>query len=122
MAVAFILQYMARGTNWVETRLRVLPVRWMGIGLLLAAGVGMAAWLFDRPFLSSYFSYIELPFIGAVPVSSALVFDLGVFTLVVGATVLMLIAIAHQSVRSHHGPGHRDPKAPAAAHLTAKAQ
>jgi multicomponent K+:H+ antiporter subunit A len=122
MAVAFILQYMARGTNWVETRLRVLPVRWMGIGLLLAAGVGMAAWLFDRPFLSSYFSYIELPFIGAVPVSSALVFDLGVFTLVVGATVLMLIAIAHQSVRSHHTPGHRDPKAPAAAHRTAKAQ
>ena len=36
MAVAFILQYMARGTNWVEARLRVLPVRWMGVGLLLA--------------------------------------------------------------------------------------
>ena len=32
MAVAFILQYMARGTIWVEARLRVLPVRWMGIG------------------------------------------------------------------------------------------
>jgi hypothetical protein len=36
MAVAFILQYMARGTAWVEDRLRVLPVRWMGAGLLLA--------------------------------------------------------------------------------------
>ena len=40
MAVAFILQYMARGTIWVEARLRVLPVRWMGVGLLLAGGTG----------------------------------------------------------------------------------
>ena len=42
---------------------------------------------------------ILLPLVGAVPVSSALVFDLGVFGLVVGATVLMLIALAHQSIR-----------------------
>jgi multicomponent K+:H+ antiporter subunit A len=104
MAIAFILQYMARGTVWVEARLRVLPVRWMGIGLLLAVGVGAAAWLFDRPFLSSSFSYVEIPWIGAVPLASALLFDLGVFALVVGATVLMLIAIAHQSVRSHRAP------------------
>ncbi len=114
MAVAFILQYMARGTIWVETRLRVLPIRWMGIGLLLAAGVGAAAWLFDRPFLSSSFSYVQIPLIGAVPIASALLFDLGVFALVVGATVLMLIAIAHQSIRSHRAPGSRAPNAPAA--------
>ena len=109
MAVAFILQYMARGTVWVEARLRVLPVRWMGIGLLLAVGVGAAAWLFDRPFLTSSFSYVEIPLIGAVPLASALLFDLGVFALVVGATVLMLIAIAHQSVRSHRAPSGRAP-------------
>jgi multicomponent K+:H+ antiporter subunit A len=107
MAVAFILQYMARGTAWVEARLRVLPVRWMGTGLLLAVGVGAAAWLFDRPFLSSSFSYVEIPLIGAVPLATALLFDLGVFALVVGATVLMLIAIAHQSVRSHRAPSGR---------------
>ena len=41
MAVAFILQYMARGTIWVEAHLRVLPVRWMGVGLLLAAPLGL---------------------------------------------------------------------------------
>ena len=109
MAVAFILQYMARGTVWVEARLRVLPVRWMGIGLLLAVGVGAAAWLFGRPFLSSSFSYVDIPLIGAVPLASALLFDLGVFALVVGATVLMLIAIAHQSVRSHRMPSSRGP-------------
>jgi multicomponent K+:H+ antiporter subunit A len=113
MAVAFILQYIARGTVWVESRLRVLPVRWMGIGLLLAVSVGAAAWLSDRPFLSSDFSYVDIPLIGAVPLASALPFDLGVFVLVVGATVLMLIAIAHQSVRSHRVPSSSGPVAPA---------
>jgi multicomponent K+:H+ antiporter subunit A len=99
LAAAFILQYLAAGTVWVEDRLRILPVNWIGLSLLLAAATGMAAWLFGFPFLTSHSRIIELPLIGAVPVSSALVFDLGVFGLVVGATVLMLIALAHQSVR-----------------------
>jgi multicomponent K+:H+ antiporter subunit A len=117
MAVAFILQYMARGTVWVDNHLRVLPVRWMGAGLLLAGGTGAAAWLFGRPFLTSYFSYVDLPLLGQVPLASALIFDLGVFALVVGSTVLMLIALAHQSVRSHRTPRGREPKAPAPARL-----
>jgi multicomponent K+:H+ antiporter subunit A len=37
--------------------------------------------------------------IGKVPAATALFFDLGVFALVLGATVLMLIALAHQSIR-----------------------
>ena len=111
MAVAFILQYMGRGTEWVDSHLRVLPVRWMGTGLLLAAGVGAVPWLFGRPFLSSSFSYIDIPGIGSVPLASALLFDLGVFALVVGATVLMLIAIAHQTVRTHRTPSNRGPDA-----------
>jgi multicomponent K+:H+ antiporter subunit A len=104
MAAAFILQYMARGTIWVESNLRVLPIRWMGACLLAAAGVGSAALLFGRPFLTSWFSYVDIPWIGRVPAASAMLFDMGVFALVVGATVLMLIAIAHQSMRSHRAP------------------
>jgi multicomponent K+:H+ antiporter subunit A len=118
MAVAFILQYMARGTTWVEARLRVLPLRWMGVGLLLATGVGLAAWVFSRPFLSSSFFYVEVPLIGTTPLASALLFDFGVFALVVGATVLMLIAIAHQSVRSHRVSGPPDLIAPQASSKT----
>ncbi len=33
--------------------------------------------------------------------ASAFLFDLGVFSLVLGATVLILIALAHQSIRSY---------------------
>lgn len=99
LAAAFILQYLASGTTWVEDRLRILPVNWIGLSLLLAATTGMASWLFGYPFLTSHSQYVDLPLIGAVPAATALFFDLGVFGLVVGATVLMLIAIAHQSVR-----------------------
>lgn len=107
MAIAFIMMYVARGTVWVESRLRVLPMLWMGSGLIAACTVGAAAWFFDRPFLTSSFFYVEVPLIGRVPLASALIFDLGVFAVVVGATVLMLIAIAHQSTRSHRRSAER---------------
>ena len=99
MAIGFLLQYLAGGTRWVEERLRILPVRWIGFGLLMAAATGAGSFIFGYPFLTSYFQYTPLPFIGKMPTASALLFDLGVFSLVVGATVLMLIAIAHQSLR-----------------------
>lgn len=99
MAAAFLLQYMSAGTRWVEDRLRVLPLNWIGLGLLIAAATGMGSWLFGYPFLTSHSRYIQIPFIGEVPAATALAFDLGVFSLVVGAVVLILIALAHQSIR-----------------------
>ena len=45
-----------------------------------------------------------LPIIGEVHLSTVLLFDLGVFLLVVGATVLILVALAHQSRRGHRKP------------------
>lgn len=99
MAIAFLLQYLAGGARWAEDRLRILPVRWIGAGLLIAAATGMGSWLFGRPFLTTHAQYVDIPLIGKVPLATAMLFDLGVFALVVGATVLMLIALAHQSIR-----------------------
>ncbi|GGE54261.1 monovalent cation/H+ antiporter subunit A [Agaricicola taiwanensis] len=99
MATAFLLQYLAAGTRYVEDRLKVLPVNWIGLGLLTAAAVGCGSWILGYPFLTSHFQYVELPVIGKVPAATALLFDLGVYALVVGAMVLMLIALAHQSTR-----------------------
>ena len=78
-----------------------------------ASGTALASLAFGRPFLTTYFAYAELPVIGKVPTASALVFDIGIFALVVGATLLMLVALAHQSVRGHRAKPHR-PAAPAA--------
>jgi multicomponent K+:H+ antiporter subunit A len=43
---------------------------------------------------------VQLPVIGKIPIASALLFDIGVFAVVVGTTVLILIALAHQSIRT----------------------
>ena len=100
LSTGFVLQYLAGGTRWVEDRLRILPTLWIGAGLLVALLTGAGAWLFGVPFLTSHFQYLDLPLLGRIPVASALAFDLGVFVLVVGATVLILIALAHQSIRN----------------------
>src|SRR5574337_720448 len=97
--VALILLYMVRGARWVELRLRVLPVRWIGAGLLLAVATGFGSMWFGRPFLTSHFQVAEVPLLGPLPLASAVLFDLGVFSVVVGATTLILIALAHQSLR-----------------------
>jgi multicomponent K+:H+ antiporter subunit A len=99
-SIAIIILYMAGGTRSVEARLNVQPMRWISLGLLCALATGLAAWLFGYPFLTSDFSYLSVPLIGKVPIASALVFDIGVFAVVVGSTVLTLIALAHQSIRS----------------------
>ena len=38
LAIGFLLQYLAANVRWVEDRLRILPVRWMGAGLLIGGG------------------------------------------------------------------------------------
>ena len=110
LSLAFILQYMAGGTRWVEDRLRILPVLWIGWGLLFALLTGLGAMVLGYPFLTSAFAYADLPLIGRVPMATALLFDLGVFALVVGAAVLMLIALAHQSIRRPKAAGSSKPK------------
>ncbi|MCC6611058.1 MAG: monovalent cation/H+ antiporter subunit A [Burkholderiales bacterium] len=102
LATAVILQYLVGGTVWVESHLRIRPVYWMAAGLLAAAAAGAGAWLAGAPFLTSQAWHGELPLIGEAHLSSVLLFDLGVYMLVVGATVLMLVAIAHQSLRGQH--------------------
>ncbi len=104
LSTGFVLQYLAGGTRWVEDRLRILPAYWIGVGLLMALLTGVGSWFFGYPFLTSSFAYIDLPLIGRLPLASALLFDLGVFFLVVGATVLILVALAHQSIRNAKPP------------------
>jgi multicomponent K+:H+ antiporter subunit A len=104
MSTAFIVQYIVSGTHWVESRMRIHPQYWMGGGLLSAAGAGAGAWLASKHFLASMQWHAKLPMLGEVHLSSTLLFDLGVYLLVIGATTLILIALAHQSLRSHRKP------------------
>jgi multicomponent K+:H+ antiporter subunit A len=101
MSVAFILQYMVAGTQWVEAKMSLRPLRWMGTGLLCATLTGLGAMALGYPFLTTHTAHVHLPLLGDIHMASALFFDIGVYAVVVGSTLLILTALAHQSVRSH---------------------
>jgi len=100
VAIAFIMQYLVAGASWIEARLTLNPARWIGVGLLVAAATGAGAWLLRYPFLTTHTAHVELPVVGMVHVPSALFFDIGVFSVVTGSTLLVLLALAHQSIRA----------------------
>ena len=100
MAMAIIIQYMVGGTAWVESRMRLHPQQWLAIGLLCAVLTGALPWLAGRYFLDAMDTHLHLPLVGDLHLSTVLLFDVGVYMLVVGATVLVLVALAHQSARS----------------------
>jgi multicomponent K+:H+ antiporter subunit A len=93
LALALLLQYVAHGAQWVEQRLATDFRAWIGWGLLIAGGAGIGSWFLGAPFLTSTYAYWTLPVFGAVPLASAVVFDLGVYLTVVGATMIALVSI-----------------------------
>jgi multicomponent K+:H+ antiporter subunit A len=93
LAIAMVLLSIAHGEQWVNERLRANFRRWIAWGLLLAAATGAGSWLLGHPFLTSSYDYPVLPLVGAVPLASASLFDLGVFLTVVGGSMVMLTAL-----------------------------
>jgi multicomponent K+:H+ antiporter subunit A len=100
VAIALVAQYIVAGTLWVEARLNPHPLRWIAGGLLAALATGLGALAFGYPFLTTHTAHLTLPVLGEVHVPSAAAFDLGVFAAVIGATLAVLIALAHQSIRA----------------------
>ena len=101
MSVALLLQYIVSGTEWVEEHLRIYPRRWIAIGLLLALATGGGSIVLGYPFMTTHTAHLTLPVLGDLHIPSAMLFDTGVFAVVLGSTMLILTALSHQSVRSH---------------------
>ncbi len=104
VSIAFIAQYMVGGTDWVEDRVNLRPPRWIAFGLLLAVATGLGSLFLGYPFLTTHTAHFTLPLIGELHVPSAALFDAGVFSVVLGSTLLMLTALAHQSLRARRRP------------------
>ncbi len=100
-AVALIMQYLANGVTWAHTRLSVDMHNVIGAGIFIAALTGLASWFFDHPFLTSTFRHIHWPIIGEFELASAMIFDLGVYLVVVGTTLLILIYLGLVHKESH---------------------
>ncbi|RMX08044.1 monovalent cation/H+ antiporter subunit A [Corticibacter populi] len=100
-SLGLLLQYIVSGTQWVEANLALYPRRWIGFGLICAIATGAGSMYLGYPFMTTHTAHFTLPYLGEIHVASAMFFDLGVFTVVVGSTLLILTALAHQSVRGH---------------------
>jgi multicomponent K+:H+ antiporter subunit A len=100
-AIALIMQYLANGVAWTHARLPAHTHPWIAAGLAIALLTGIASWLWGRPFLTSAFGHPTLPLIGELPLASAMAFDLGVYLVVVGATLLILINLGMAYSVSH---------------------
>ena len=104
LAIAMVLVSVAHGDRWMQERLRADFRRWLAAGLLIAALTGAGSWILGHPFLTSTYDYPVLPLVGAVPLASASLFDLGVFLSVAGGTMIMLTSISRLRSRAPSGP------------------
>lgn len=92
-AVAFILQYIAHGSNWIAERITINYRKVIASGIAIALFTGVGSWFFGRPFMTTWFDYFDIPFIGEIELASALIFDVGVYITVVGATLMILASL-----------------------------
>jgi len=80
----------------VKTVTRIFPFDFKkvaALGLLIAVATGMGSFIFGVPFLTHTFDYFELPLLGKTPLATAVLFDTGVYLVVIGVTMTVIQTI-----------------------------
>lgn len=95
--VASVLMTLAYGADEFRRMLRIDFLRLMFIGLLLAASGGMIGLIFGDSFLEALFWAPFIRGIGPIELSTPLIFDIGVYVVVVGVTSAIVMAMAEES-------------------------
>lgn len=98
-SAAVILQGIAFGASWSHSRLgRVLrPAPWVGLAIAIAAG--SIAILQSDGFLTHYHAYLAIPNREPVHLSTTLLFDVGVYLVVVGIAASLLRVFSEEDGR-----------------------
>ncbi|WP_430637087.1 MnhB domain-containing protein [Sphingomonas hankookensis] len=104
-SIAMLLQYLASGFDWTDARRRIGEHQLIGFGLLVAMATGLGSLVFGAPFLTSSFGHFRLPLIGEFELATAMLFDLGVALVVVGAVMMALAQLAHVAQRAARHDG-----------------
>jgi multicomponent Na+:H+ antiporter subunit B len=89
-AAAFALNSIAFGSREARRVLRVEPRQLIGAGLLTALSSGIIALVSGQAFLTGIWIYIDLPNQGRVDIGSPLLFDLGVYLVVMGVALAFI--------------------------------
>ena len=94
VAAALLLQYLGSGYDFSQSRQRRDHHVVIAAGVLVALLAGIGPWVMGLPFLTSGFTYVDLPPLDKFELASAMIFDLGVFLCVLGAVLLALDSLA----------------------------
>ena len=84
-ASAISLMYIVFGLKHVESVCNFQWEKWFTIGLTISLSTGFGALLFGHSFLRSAFVEVNIPFIGEIELVSAMLFDIGVYCVVLGS-------------------------------------
>jgi multicomponent Na+:H+ antiporter subunit B len=89
-SAAFALYSIAFGSGEARRVLRLEPRQLIGVGLLAALSSGTIALVSGQAFLTGLWVYIPLPNQGYVEVGTPLLFDIGVYLVVIGVTLAFI--------------------------------
>ncbi|MCV9886901.1 Na(+)/H(+) antiporter subunit B [Metabacillus halosaccharovorans] len=92
-AGALVLLLLAFDIKTVVNTLQLDYIKLTATGLLIAVLTGIGSFFFKVPFLTHTFSYVELPFLGETALATAVLFDLGVYLVVIGVTMTIIQTI-----------------------------
>jgi multicomponent Na+:H+ antiporter subunit B len=102
-AISLVLLSLAIGNEALHRVIRYDPVRLAAAGLLLATMTGILPLLAGRPFLEHFnFHWKAVPLLGELHVGTPLLFDLGVYFVVVGiaSKIVFVFAKSTQGLRA----------------------
>lgn len=105
VAVAALLTRMATDHGLISINARSL----IPVGLGIAAITGVAPMALGYPFLKSWHGPVTFPVFGTVELSSAALFDLGVFLVVVGVTITIIDLLGDDSELARLGLDQNEP-------------
>lgn len=95
-ASAFTLYTFAFSPAEARLLLRADPRTLIGAGLLLALGGGIISLVQGQPFLTGQWGTFTVPQWGSVKLGSPMLFDLGVYLVVMGSTLAMILSMAEK--------------------------
>ncbi|NJK90831.1 MAG: Na(+)/H(+) antiporter subunit B [Blastochloris sp.] len=95
--IGILLHGLAHGFDEMEAQLKLDPIRIAALGLLLAVLTGLAPLLLNRPFFEHYNTYVSVPYLGQVPLGTPLVYDLGIYLLVIGISTKVIFIMARST-------------------------
>jgi multicomponent Na+:H+ antiporter subunit A len=87
---AFMLVFLAGGTDRLKRVLFVAPEALLGIGVTVAIAAGTIGWYTGGEFLEAASTTLELGVLGSIKLSTVLLFDIGVYLVVIGLVVALL--------------------------------